>query len=383
MPASELSMVLHIPESRITVAHLFQNGNEIHKLPSSRYLAFMLPPNASSTIYYLRVDCFLEARIPIEIKAIDRYYSGELTAYIFIGLYAGIVISILLFNLLSFFSFGNKTYLHYMFMVIGIATNAFYKDGLFALLLGPTGINQYLELTINSIVAITSVFFTKSYLGLNNEYLLIRRLGITAIVIGHLLNVTHIISDNFLAYVFSNVFFLLALDFFWLTSILIWKKSFEAKLFSLAFGLPLFFAHGYYINPHFGIEFLNLPLAFYKVISVFEMIIFTYAIMYQAKKLRKEKKEFRRRTQDYTDQLESNHKGLNSRKATVIELIETYGFTLREIEVLKKVAEDKSNKEIAEQLFVSQNTVKFHIRNIFHKLNVKSRKDASHKYLNF
>ncbi|HEX6914553.1 MAG TPA: response regulator transcription factor [Chitinophagaceae bacterium] len=50
--------------------------------------------------------------------------------------------------------------------------------------------------------------------------------------------------------------------------------------------------------------------------------------------------------------------------------------TDRETEVLKGIAEGRRNKEIAEVLFVSENTVKKHINNIYFKLDVNRRTQA-------
>ncbi|WP_462252493.1 LuxR C-terminal-related transcriptional regulator [Ekhidna sp.] len=48
----------------------------------------------------------------------------------------------------------------------------------------------------------------------------------------------------------------------------------------------------------------------------------------------------------------------------------------REYEILNAAISDKNNGEIAETLFVSVNTVKFHLRNIYEKLGVSNRKEA-------
>jgi two-component system NarL family response regulator len=50
--------------------------------------------------------------------------------------------------------------------------------------------------------------------------------------------------------------------------------------------------------------------------------------------------------------------------------------TPREVEVLKLIAEGRSNSEIAEELVISEKTVKNHINNIFSKLHVYDRSQA-------
>lgn len=50
--------------------------------------------------------------------------------------------------------------------------------------------------------------------------------------------------------------------------------------------------------------------------------------------------------------------------------------TGRELEVLKLVARGMSNKEVADHLFISENTVKNHVRNILEKLHLHSRMEA-------
>ncbi len=50
--------------------------------------------------------------------------------------------------------------------------------------------------------------------------------------------------------------------------------------------------------------------------------------------------------------------------------------TDRELEVLRLVARGHSNREIARSLFISENTVKNHVRNILEKLQLHSRMEA-------
>ena len=62
------------------------------------------------------------------------------------------------------------------------------------------------------------------------------------------------------------------------------------------------------------------------------------------------------------------HRDLNSTRRPAL--------TGREIEVLQSVAEGLTSKEIGERLFISENTVKNHVRNILDKLGLRSRNEA-------
>lgn len=52
------------------------------------------------------------------------------------------------------------------------------------------------------------------------------------------------------------------------------------------------------------------------------------------------------------------------------------GLSKRELDVLQLMADGLSNQEIADQLFVSLNTIKTHISRLFEKLEVKRRTQA-------
>jgi DNA-binding NarL/FixJ family response regulator len=53
------------------------------------------------------------------------------------------------------------------------------------------------------------------------------------------------------------------------------------------------------------------------------------------------------------------------------------GLTEREIAILKAVAQGMSNDAIAKQLWIAQQTVKFHLTNIYRKLDVANRTEAT------
>ena len=61
------------------------------------------------------------------------------------------------------------------------------------------------------------------------------------------------------------------------------------------------------------------------------------------------------------------------------EHVATLGITPRELEILEQIASGKSTRQIAESLFVSENTVKTHASRLFDKLGVNRRTQAVHE----
>ncbi len=50
--------------------------------------------------------------------------------------------------------------------------------------------------------------------------------------------------------------------------------------------------------------------------------------------------------------------------------------TRRELDVLRAIATGKTNQEIGKELFLSENTVKYHVHSILEKLHIKDRREA-------
>lgn len=58
------------------------------------------------------------------------------------------------------------------------------------------------------------------------------------------------------------------------------------------------------------------------------------------------------------------------------ERLKDLGITRRELEILELIAQGLSNREIADKLFVSENTVKTHSSRLFDKLDARRRTQA-------
>ena len=65
-----------------------------------------------------------------------------------------------------------------------------------------------------------------------------------------------------------------------------------------------------------------------------------------------------------------------ARKADDKDQVSVPRLTDRELEVLKLVAQGLTNREVADGLYIAENTVKNHVRNILEKLHLHSRMEA-------
>lgn len=262
-------------------------------------------------------------------------------------------------------------------MALSMAFNAFYKDGIFTLLFGSGGWLNYIEPSINSCLAISVIFFTRNYLQLDVHAPKMQITAIITIGIATISNVILWITKDFLFFAITDIILLIGFDIYWVIGIMLWKKTEEAKYYTLAYGIPLLLAHSYYIFPHFGINWFKLPFSLYRLGSVCEMTLFTYLLITNAKKLAKENQLIRHKTIKLIREIRKNHQiSLNQIDPTHY-LIDKFKFTLKEVEIYKNLIQDLSNKEIADQQFISVNTVKYHIKNIFKKLEVNNRQEAS------
>lgn len=146
------------------------------------------------------------------------------------------------------------------------------------------------------------------------------------------------------------------------------KQNGEAREVLLYKGVLTFFITGNYLIYlvsesglllSTGKNIMDITIFFWLVINVSNMIL-----MY--------KRDF---AESYLQPAEPVVQTLNLEEA--MDLVkEKYELTKREVEILKEVYDGKTNTQIAEDLFISESTVKAHIYNIFRKMNVKSRVEA-------
>ena len=119
----------------------------------------------------------------------------------------------------------------------------------------------------------------------------------------------------------------------------------------------------------------------FALVLIISALVYVYNLYKKNSKL--ELQQMRRDIFDYISQIEEIKEQVNKnnelKEKTILEKIKQYDLTQTEEKVLILITEGNKNAEIAEKLFISINTVKTHTRNIFIKLDVRNRVEATQK----
>jgi len=124
----------------------------------------------------------------------------------------------------------------------------------------------------------------------------------------------------------------------------------------------------YWGNSRFIREPLDLTIVFWLIISVMTAM-FVYRKCFKPTFLKdtSSNEDIRQNT------LTNGIPAYGDFQERIREVAEQYNLTKRERELVELIYQGKSNKDIAEELFLSESTVKTHIYNIFRKMDVKNR----------
>ena len=130
------------------------------------------------------------------------------------------------------------------------------------------------------------------------------------------------------------------------------------------------------------------PVNYMQIGSIIEIFMFSLIIAYKIKIDKEKKEELELLYSQKLNEIDA----LKSKIAYSLEMnkadnghiqledlnnISKNKLTKREFEILKLVSQGFNNQDIAEKLFISLNTVKFHLKNIYDKLDVNNRIQAS------
>jgi len=355
--------IVRVFYERYNNAQVYQENQQIAKLPNERYLSYRFSRDKD---VYIRIDPKLHDYIPIELKEEGAAVLKDKHHLILNSFYYGFAFLILIYNLCYFFVFKDEAFLDYALLLLSVSVGIFTLDGMLNFF-GITGaLNNVIMILNYFALAYFSAKFAKSYLFLGDYYPKIIRytyvIGCIILVCGFL----YLFTLNYYYLLTVNILVFSILLLYWILGVFMFKKSTHNLIFVIAYSILLFSGFDYYFLKFLGFSIMNTNAVTIKIGAFIEMIMLAGAVLYRMNVLNEENERMRNEIIEF-----SKIQDVQQDYANKMDLLST-----RERQIFNLIATSYSNKEIANELNVSINTVKFHVKNIYEKVEIKNRKEA-------
>lgn len=323
-------------------------------------------------VYYLSLNFDKASKLDLTINSVDTFEAKKAITLFWDGGFLGFVIVVLVVNIFFYFSLKDKVFLYYSMLLFAINFYFICLDGYW---LHTFPKNQRTIGLISDVsTTISATLFTYNFFDLRNSRYYRRHLIFICsmcISIACLFTLSRILKDFFYESI-ADLLGLICLLYLWMLGVVNLKKNQFAKFFVLGYSLAVLIIILYFLISDFGIIDYKPTVGDMRMGVMFEMLILTYAITYRVKIMQADFDSVQEELNDYIQKI---NKLTNNKEETRNLILKKSNLTKREKEIYLLLLENLMYKEIAERLFVSHSTVKFHVRNIYEKLDVKNKKD--------
>jgi len=334
------------------------------------YPEFRLDGN--TTDYYLLTTFRRDASLVIRLDSsarMDRWFSS---VFFQLGLYYAVCVMFFIINLFLGVYLRDRLFLYYCLFQLFIVASIAYADGFFPVITSSRWLLNNGDIPLHWGLSATGCLFGLHFLGRFGRISLQWSAGWLAFSL-----VAYAASQatgSYILFLLGEASSLGLLAFLWLDAMREFSRHVYARFFVLGYGVFLLFAADYWVLRKFGIHWFDLYLGQLKSGSVIEMLVLSLAIVFRMKVLAAENAHYRTEIEHHIRRISELEAKSESDSGALIEMIRhKYSLSEREIEVLRGIADGLSNQQIADQLFLSVHTIKFHTRNLFDKLEVSSR----------
>ncbi len=371
-PTEHLSSIRLCRLQNATLIPLKSAGNNHHDSSTPwGYPRFIL--KGGQKTYYLETSFKKGVYFPVQLMPEPEFRRFEVKGNFGLGMFYGLAAVIFIMNALFFIFFRQCIFAYYGLFQAFIVTSIASSDGLFTFFTDNPYFLTYADIPLHIGIFVTGFFFAGQFMGWPEAFNRMKFVVILAVVCSATSMMLYMSSGEMLFYILAESIALLMLCSYWVIALMHFKTNKNACLYVLAYSLYLFFAVEYYIARQIGLPGVRLFSGQLKISCVTEMIVLLIGIIYRAITVLHENRYFRKKIESYIQEKS------DKQKLDLQVLRVKYNLTEREAEVLSYMVHGMSNPEIAEKMFVSVNTIKYHIRNIFVKMEINSRSEAISK----
>ncbi|GGC39427.1 hypothetical protein GCM10011386_34370 [Parapedobacter defluvii] len=355
----------------------------------SRFPQYTLIP--SDSLYYLSFGAHPPQTLQVQLGERNQFSSNESFDLFRIGLYYGLALMSVIFNLVFFLIFKDRRFITYCILLLTTFLSFFYEDGMFHYFSDGRLVIDHLIVFNSAVSSIISVPFTYYFLDLSIPFKRFGKwfLGISALLLAS--SLVYAITDSYAAQIFTySLCFLFPVCCLYL-ALRRFRHDVYARFLVLSFSFVVIIGLLYVLYTRIDSStYSPFGISTFRLVSAIEIIAISFAIIFKAKSLQHENDRYREELNNYLKTLEikeveeryrkngaAHAETQSDTKEKLVDALKAqYELTDREIEVLLCIWDGLTNKEIAEQLFVTLSTTKYHVSNLYLKLDVKNRNQA-------
>lgn len=366
---SKEDYIFRIKNYRANNSIAYQNRRPLEKIKNSRFTSYKIQRDYP---VFIKVSSDYSAYYPVELKLEEEYHFDESVQILINSFYYGAAFLIIVFSIVYYFFFKDNSFIHHCFLLMSLVFAFLASDGIFNFFNFNNTIIDNLILFNYFFLGFFSFKFAHNFLLVDNYYPGLKKYSHIIVVNIFLFVVLFYFFKKSELFVILNILTFLLFLTYWVVSVLLINKSGHIKLFTIAFVIILFNGINFTVLKNFGISFFDNAPFNMKIGGLVQVVTLSFAVIYREKTLRKRNSYMKNEIINFNKEIDLLTSNID--KESKIKDIEN--LSIREREVFDLIVIGKSNKEIALEVNVSINTVKFHVKNIYGKLNIKSRKEV-------
>ena len=354
--------------------YLSTTGNSVSKenlLVNYKFPSFDINPNINNySTYLLKVNFPKEVNFPIQIIEADKFLIHTMYQKTINSLFYGTSFIVLIISFLLFIKFKHIRFFYYFLFLLSVTFNFLLYDGSLIDMFRGNNIYYNLDFLLHLSELTWLILYSVLFLNLKNTNKTVVYIIYSLPIISSLFYLSFYFTKNFTIACYGDIFTLFCFLFLFIIGLHNYKKVRFIKLYLLNYLIIFPIGFYFFMGYNFGLWPVNGDLIIIKIFGLLSLLIFTYGVIHMLitdfkgnKPLNKINfKNEKLLTQDYSFLYLLNDNNIINEK-----------LTLREIEILKYLYEGYNNTQISEKLFISKNTVKYHVKNIYSKTKVNNR----------
>jgi DNA-binding CsgD family transcriptional regulator len=326
------------------------------------------------------------------LKSISNSTGNTDLRSLLLGIFFGFMIVMAIYNLLLYFSLKDRAYLLYVGSTTFTILTTLAINNISGQYFWPHNpdLDGIIYITFAGISMFFSSRFAAEFLGLKKNHKQLNKYMWVIAYLSLLLTILSLFITIEQITPFGRWLVLISFPSYILVAVIAYRKGFILAKFYIIAWVP--YVLGLVVRTMHGAGWIpsnQLVLASIELGGALETVLLSLALAYRIKKMQEENTLINTQLNEYISQvvtLEERIQLTNTQEENIIEkrievIAIKHELTERETDVFLYLAKGLNNQKIADELFVSINTVKFHTKNIYEKLDVKKRNEINSRFL--